>query len=148
MSASILPAHLSGAEQINPCRGIEERPVCIPGEPKNVPIGHTLKFSETSLLHPTNGCRIITEHENQCPPHALLTIIVQYLLQQRRIEILPAMLGKGEGIVQIHLIAARGHDAPNLPDLDWLTGRPAIRKNFVIVLGSPELFATGKSRWE
>src|SRR5262245_65230983 len=116
----MLPAHLSGTEQINPCRGIEERPVYIPGEPKNVLIRHTLKFSETSFLHPPDRCRVIAEHENQRPPQAVLTIVVQHLLQQRRIEILPTILRKGEGIVQIHLIVTRGHDASNLPDLDWL----------------------------
>src|SRR5262249_4947022 len=122
----MLPAHLSGTEQINPCRGIEERPVCIPGEPKNILIGHTLKFFETSLLHSTDRGRIITEHEDQRPPHAALTIIVQCALQQRRIEILPTILRKGEGVVQIYLIATRGHDATNLSDLDWLMGRPTI----------------------
>src|SRR5262249_31905131 len=100
---------------------------------------------ETSLLHPTDGGRIITEHKNECSPHTALTIIVQHTLQQRWIEILPTILRKGEGIVQIHFIATRGHDAPNLPNLDWLMGRPAIRQYFALVLGSPKLFATGKS---
>src|SRR5262249_45465175 len=144
----MLPAQLSGTEQINPCRGIEERPVCIPGEPKNVLIGHTLKFSESSFLHTTDGCRIITEHKNQCSPHALLAIVGQHLLEERRIEILSTIFCKGEGIVQIHLIIARGYDAANLSDVDWLVGRPAIGKDFVSVLGSPELFSTGKARRE
>jgi hypothetical protein len=142
----MLPAQLSGTEQINPRRGIEERPVCIPGEPKNVLIGHTLKFSESSLLHTTDRCHVITEHENQCAPHALLAIVIQYLLEERWIEILSTILCKGEGIVQIHLITARGYDAANLSDVDWLAGRPAIGKDFVSMLGSPELFSTGKAR--
>src|SRR5712692_3315197 len=95
-SASKPPAHLSSREQINPCRGIEKRPVGIPGEPKNVSIRHTLKFSETSLLHSTNRCHIVTQDKNQGPPQAVLTTRIQDTLQECRIEILAAILCKGK----------------------------------------------------
>src|SRR5215510_8674250 len=114
----MLPAHFLGREQINPCRGIELRPVGIPGEPKNIPIRHTLKFSETSLLHTPKRRHIVTEDKNQGPSQALLSTIVQNPLQKCRIEILAAMLRKGKSIIQIHFIPARVHDATNFPDVD------------------------------
>src|SRR5262245_64956263 len=106
----MLPAHLLGREQINPCRGIELRPVGIPGEPKNVAIRHTLKFSETSLLHTPNRRHIVTEDKNQGSAPALLATKVQNPLQERRIEILATMLRKGKGIIKINLIPKRVHD--------------------------------------
>src|SRR5437867_6747272 len=103
----MLPAHLLGREQINPCRGIEKRPVGIPGEPKNVPIRHTLKFFETSLPHTPNRRHIVTEDKNQGPSPALLATKIQNPLQERRIEILAAIPRKGKGIIEIHFIPTR-----------------------------------------
>src|SRR5262249_41371483 len=119
-------------------------PVGIPGEPKNVPIRHTLKFSETSLLHTTNRRYIVTEDKNQCPSQALLTTKVQNPLQERRIEILATILRKGKGIIEIHFVPTRAHDATNFPNFDRLLGHPAIGKGFVCLLGSPKLLTTGK----
>src|SRR5262245_40888888 len=140
----MLPAHLLGREQINPCRGIELRPVSIPGKPKNVSIRHTLKFSETSLLHTPNRRHIVAEDKDKGPSPALLTTKVQNPLQERRIEILTAILRKGKGIIEIHFVTARMHDATNFSDFDGLLGHPAIGKDFVSLLGCPKLLTTGK----
>src|SRR5712692_4790930 len=147
-SASKPPAHLLGREQINPCRGIELRPVGIPGEPKNIPIRHTLKFSETSLLHTPNRRHIVTEDKNQGPSPALLAAKVQNLLQERRIEILAAILRKGKSIVEIHYVPTRVHDTTSFPDFDGLLGHPAIGEDFVCLLDSPKLLTTGKPCWK
>src|SRR5712691_5538360 len=135
-------------EQINPCRGIEKRPVGIPGKSKNVPIGHTLKFSKTSLLHTTNRCHIVTQDKNQGPSQAMLATRAQDTLQECRVEILATILRKGKGIIQIHFVPARTDDATDFPNVDGLLGGPTIGKNFVFMLGSPKLFTAGKPRWE
>src|SRR5918911_353743 len=144
----MLPAHCSGREQINPCRGIELRLVGIPAEPKNVPIRHTLKFSETSLPHTPDRGHIVTEDENQGPAQALLAAKVQNPLQERRIEIPSAILREGKGIIEVHFIPTRTHDATNFPDFDGLLGHPAIGEDSVCLLGSPKLLTTGKPGWK
>jgi len=144
----MLPAHRLGREQINPCKGIELRPVGIPGEPKNIAIRYTLKFSETSLLHTPNRRHIVTKDKNQGPSPALLETKVQNPLQERWIEILAAILRKGKGIIEIYFVPTRVHDATNFPDFDGLLGYPTIREDFVCLLGSPKLLTTGKPGWK
>jgi hypothetical protein len=69
-------------------------------------------------------------------------------LQERWVEILATILRKGKGIIEIYFVPTRVHDATNFPDFDGLLGYPAIREDFVCLLGSPKLLTTGKPGWE
>ena len=129
-------------EQINPCGGMQTRPIYIPAKPQDVAICHTLKLAKTSFLYAANGRHIVTEDKNQSPPDTCLTTVLQNALQERRIEIVATVFRTGKGIVQINLIATWIDHTVNLADFHRVVRGPAIRYNFGLELCGPELFAT------